>query len=130
MVYEYFDIAGYEGLVKHEIKCFTDRPIVVRKKGSSEGLQEQLAKAWCVVTHASMVAVDAVMAGVPVVVTGPSIAKPMATEMRYIETPVFPEREPWFRSLAYAQFSQKDMRRGIVKPLLDENPEDYEHHGW
>ena len=131
MVYEYFDQVGWEGLTTYEIRRHTDRPIVVRKKSDHENLQAQLAKAWCVVTHASMVAVDAVIAGVPVYVTGPSIARPMGqTDLSRIEEPVFPEREAWFRSLAYSQFTLKDMKHGIVKPLLDENPQDFDHYGW
>lgn len=132
MVYEYFDEIGWEDRIRYQLRQYTDREIVTRKKvGLGEGLQSQLAKAWCVVTHASMVAVDAVLAGVPVYVTGPSVARPMGqTDLRKIEEPVFPEREQWFRSLAYAQFDLKDMQRGIVKPWLDENPVEYDHRGW
>lgn len=131
MVYEYFGQVGWEGLTTYEIRRHTDRPIVVRKKAHTESLQDQLSRAWCVVTHASMVAVDAVLAGVPVYVTGPSIARPMGqTDLSKIEEPIFPDREAWFRSLAYAQFDLKDMKRGFVKPALDENPVEYDHSGY
>jgi hypothetical protein len=130
MVYEYFDDVGWQGTIEYHLKNYSDRPVVVRKKHDRESLQSQLEKAWCVVTHASMVAVDAVIAGVPVFVTGPSIARPMGlTDLKKIEEPVFPEREAWFRSLAYAQFTMQDMRKGLVKPLLDENPFTYDHWG-
>lgn len=129
-VYQYFDEIGWEDRISYQLRQVTDRPILVRKKAHTESLEGQLSRAWCVVTHASMVAVDAVIAGVPVFVTGPSVARPMGrTDLRLIEEPVFPEREAWFRSLAYAQFNLKDMRRGFVKPWLDENPVSYDHHG-
>jgi hypothetical protein len=128
--YEYFDCVGWEGVVTQQLRQYTDRPIVVRKKHEKD-LQQQLARAWCVVTHTSMVAVDAVLAGVPVYVTGPSVARPMGlTDLSKVEEPVFPDREAWFRSLAYAQFDLKDMKRGVVKPALDEYPYEYDHRGF
>lgn len=129
-VYEYFDCVGWADLIKTQLKQFTDRPIVVRKKHEKD-LHGQLSKAWCVVTHTSMVAVDAVLAGVPVYMTGPSIAQPVGqTDLSQIENPVFPEREGWLHSLAYAQFNLEDMKRGLVKPALDEYPVVYSHHGF
>lgn len=132
MNYEYFDEIGWADRISYQLQQHTDRPIMVRKKvGLGEKLQDQLDRAWCVVTHCSMVAVDAVISGVPVFVTGPSAARPMGlTDLSKIEDPVFPERKAWFHSLAYAQFDLKDMRKGLVKPLLDENPVEYDHYGW
>ena len=67
---------GWEDRTRYYLRPHTDREIVTRRKALRD-LPEQLTKAWCVVTHASMVAVDAVIAGVPVYLTGPSIALPM-----------------------------------------------------
>lgn len=129
-LYEHFDEVGWEERTRYYLRQHTDREIVTRRKAMRD-LGTQLSKAWCVVTHTSMVAVDAVIAGVPVYLTGPSIALPMGqSDLSKIEEPVFPDREAWFRSLAYAQFTLKDMRRGVVKPLLDENPEGYSHYGY
>lgn len=130
-VYEYFNEVGWEDRTRYYLKQYTDREVITRKKHGGENLQQQLAKAWCVITHASMVAVDAVLAGVPVIVTGPSIARPMGhTELSKVEDPVFPDREAWFRSLAYAQYTPEEMARGIVKPLMDEFQPTYDHHGF
>lgn len=132
MNYDHLDHTGWETLTVKELKKHTDRKILVRKKGEHlQTLEDQLKDAWAVVTHASMVAVDAVIAGVPVFVTGPSVARPMGlTDIRKIESPVHPDREKWFHSLAYAQFTTHEMEKGMVKPLLDEYPVNYDHYGY
>jgi hypothetical protein len=132
MSYEYFEEFTWAERTIGEIQRHTDRKCLTRKKGlDQQDLQLQLRDAWCVVTHTSMAAVDAVIAGVPVFVTGPSIARPMGlTDLSKIESPVFPERKAWFKSLAYAQFNLGDMKRGVVKPALDENPWSYDHYGY
>ena len=128
---EYFGVTGWEGMITQQLRMYTDRKIVVRPKGCHDRLQDQLKEAWCVVTHTSMVAVDAVLAGVPVFVTGPSIARPMGlTDLSKIESPVYPERRQWMNSLAYAQFDTRDMKAGKVKPWLDEFPVRYDHYGY
>lgn len=35
-----------------------------------------------------------------------------------IETPVYPERGAWLRSLAYKQFSEAEMRNGVMWKYL------------
>lgn len=129
--YEYFDIFGWPGIVQRQLREYTDRPVVLRTKAEKETLANQLRRAWAVVTWTSMVAVDAVLAGVPVFCLGPSVARPMGlAELSRIEEPIFPEREKWCHSLAYAQFKVDEMKAGIVKPLLDEFPVSYEHYGY
>jgi hypothetical protein len=88
-LYEHFDQVGWENTMRYYLRQYTDREVVTRRKALKD-LPEQLNKAWAVVTHASMVAVDAVIAGVPVYLTGPSIAVPMGqTDLKKIEEPVF-----------------------------------------
>ena len=130
MNYEYFDNVGWQGVTTYQIRRHTDRKIIERPKGCRERLQDQLAQAWCVVTHASIVAVDAVIAGVPVFMTGPSIARPMGlSDLSRIETPAHPERNRWLYSLAWAQFTISEMTKGVPKRWLDENAVDYDHYG-
>jgi hypothetical protein len=107
-----------EALQRH-----TDRPIVVRRKPQPgetvEPLAEALGKAHALVTHSSNVAIEAVVAGVPVFVSPSSAAAPMGlTDLSSIETPVYPDRDKWLAHLAYCQFSFEEMRSGAAWRML------------
>jgi hypothetical protein len=59
---------------------------------------------------------------VPVFTTGPCAAKPCALQdLGLIESPIMPEREPLFHSLAYNQFLPEEMRLGLAWKTI--NPE-------
>jgi hypothetical protein len=107
-----------EALQRH-----TDRPVVVRRKPqpgeTQEPLAEALSKAHALVTHSSNVAIEAVVAGVPVFVSPSSAAAPMGlTDLRSIETPVYPDRDKWLAHLAYCQFSFEEIRTGVAWRML------------
>lgn len=103
----------------------TDRPIEVRKKPAAgepvEPLHSAFSRAWAVVAHSSNVAVEAVVAGVPVFVAPSSAAAPMGeVDLSRIELPRRPEREAWLAHLAYSQFSLAEIRSGSAwRTLLD-----------
>ena len=92
------------------IKQKTDRPVVIQTKG--QPFDEALRDAHCVVTVSSVAAVEAVSKGVPVFVSEISAAAPVGRVDLEIESPVYPEREPWARSLAYGQFTKEEWGRG------------------
>jgi hypothetical protein len=100
----------------------TKRPIVVRTKPATRDpaeLQAALAKAWAVVTFSSNIAVDAVMAGVPVFTTPYSAAFPVASsDLSQIEDPLRPERLPWCHHLAYCQFTFAELGNGVAWRIL------------
>lgn len=98
------------------IKAHTDRPIIVRNKqdAAARPLGLDLEDAHCLVAFNSIAAVEAVIAGVPVIVDGHSAARPMAGYLAEIEHPVYPEREPWAHALAYSQFTLAEMRSGLA----------------
>ncbi len=107
-----------EALQRH-----TDRPIVVRRKPQPgetvEPLAEALSKAHALVTHSSNVAIEAVVAGVPVFVSPSSAAAPMGlTDLSLIETPAYPDRDKWLAHLAYCQFSFDEMHSGAAWRML------------
>jgi hypothetical protein len=107
-----------EALQRH-----TDRPIVVRRKPqpgeTMEPFAEALSKAHALVTHSSNVAIDAVVAGVPVFVSPTSAAAPVGLiDLSSIETPAYPDRERWLAHLAYCQFSLDEMRSGAAWRML------------
>jgi len=107
-----------EALQRH-----TDRPLVVRRKPQPgetvEPLAEALKKAHALVTHSSNVAIEAIIAGVPVFVSPSSAAAPVGrTDLSLIEMPVYPDRDKWLANLAYCQFSFEELRSGAAWRML------------
>ena len=105
------------------LRSLTDRPIVVREKPkageSSMPLPQALATAHALVTHSSNVAIEAACLGTPVFVSPTSAAAPVGrTDLAMIETPAYPDREPWLAHLAYNQFSFDEIRSGTAWRLL------------
>lgn len=98
----------------------TTRQIVVRDKESKRPLQADLEGAHCLVTHGSMAAVEAVICGCPVFVHPDSAAALVGlTDLSKIEMPIYPDREPWFHSLAYSQYSEAELVDGTLWKLLE-----------
>jgi len=105
------------------LRASTDRPIVIREKPQpgteAVSLQQALQNAHALVTHSSNVAIEAVCLGTPVFVSPASAAAPIGrTELSEIESPVYPDREPWLAHLAYNQFSLEEIRNGRAWRLL------------
>lgn len=98
----------------------TDREVVVRDKKNNIPIEDALRDAWCVVTHSSAVALDALQYGIPVFTTGPCAAKPCALQdLSRIDDPIYPEREPLFHSLAWGQFLPEEMKLGLAWKCLE-----------
>lgn len=107
------------------LHAHTDRPIEIRSKPAagapSEPLDSALGRAYAIVTHSSNIAVEAVVAGVPVFVAPTSAAAPVGeTELSRIEQPRRPERQAWLNHLAYSQFTFEEIATGEAWRLLQE----------
>jgi hypothetical protein len=97
----------------------TDRQIVIRDKESKRPLQADLEGAHCLVTHGSIAAVESVIMGCPVFVAPDSAAALVGqTDLSKVEAPLYPEREPWLRSLAYSQFNERELVDGTLWKLI------------
>jgi hypothetical protein len=109
------------------IKAITDRPIRVRDRMATNALSQDLRHCWAVVTHSSNIAVDAIIAGIPVFCEPTCMALPVgkwlssgktvlrALDKEAIEKPHFPTdefREKWWWSLMCQQFTFKEMSNG------------------
>jgi hypothetical protein len=106
-----------------DLRRVTDRPITIREKPqpgeTALPLKSALKTAHALVTHSSNVAIEAVCLGTPVFVNPASAAAPIGlTDISRIETPVYPDREPWLAHLAYNQFSLEEVRSGEAWRLL------------
>lgn len=106
---------------ERKIRKRTHRRILIRAKGSIRPLGHDLRDAWAVVTHSSNVAVDAVIAGIPVFVEPTCPAAPVGNlSLDRIERPFMPNnREAWWRSLMAQQFTLSEMEQGAFIPVLE-----------
>lgn len=115
-------IEGWTKEVTAELKKRTDRPLVFREKEMQRfgrKLHEDLAGAHCLVTHGSNAAVEAVIQGCPVFVHETSAARLVGlTDLDKIEEPIYPDREPWARALAYSQFNEAELVDGTLWRLI------------
>lgn len=96
----------------------TDRKLLVSKKDGKPWF-EKFKSAHMLVTYNSIAAVEAVMRGVPVMTFGESAAQAFSSPS--VEQPFMPdkaERERWAHSLAYGQFTLKEMQDGIAWQTL------------
>ena len=116
-----FDIVEWLNETKRVLAQVTDRKIVIRfKPGDGRidryqpPLDEHLAGAWCLVTHNSNVTTEAIVAGVPVFVTGATPAAVVgSTNIREVERPVYPDnRHEWLAVLAANQWTLDEFRSG------------------
>lgn len=102
-----------------DLKQHTDRPLKIRrwrrdKDKAAAMLAADLKDAWALVTHMSAAANEALLAGVPVFVSGRCAATPMASgKLSEIERPRYPDdREDWAAGLAARQWTIEELRRG------------------
>lgn len=114
-------IAGFYGIDAHawlqaivqEIQDFTDRPVQIKPKDSELDLKTALNDAWCLVTFNSNAAIEALIEGIPVFVTGPAAARCMGSpDLSLIDEPRYGDRETMFSALAYQQWTLDEIRRG------------------
>jgi hypothetical protein len=97
----------------------TGRPIKVRNKLSRIPLQRELHDAYCLVTHGSVAAVEAVVFGCPVITDPCSTAAPMGrTAIEDIDNLVYPDRAAWLSSVATSQFSAGEIVSGEIWDLI------------
>lgn len=97
----------------------TERQLVIRDKESKRPLQWDLEGAHCLVTHGSNTAVESVILGCPTFCHQDSAASLVGmTDLTKIENPVYPDREAWANTLAYSQFSERELVDGTLWRLI------------
>jgi hypothetical protein len=125
------DKAEWINSVVKALEQNTDRPVIVRERVSNRTqrmIQEPLAallkQAHALVTFNSLAAIEAIMAGVPAIVTAPThAASPVSgRDISQIETPPWPDSDllhQWLCHLAYGQFHVSEMRSGEALQILE-----------
>lgn len=114
-------VVGWQQHVLEALNAHTDRLIVLRhwsrdKLERARSLKQDLEGAWALITHMSAAANEAVLAGVPVFVTGQCAALPMGlSDLSAIERPRRPDgRHEWAAGLAGAQWTLDEFKSGIA----------------
>lgn len=113
-----------------QLQQHTRRPIVYRPKPSwktarpipgtiysprDRDAELELQNCWAVVTHHSNVAVDALVAGVPVFCWEGVAAALGSTDLSQIESPPMPDgRDEWMADIAWTQWSVREMADGLA----------------
>lgn len=118
----YFSLHGlnrteWEQNVLATLKQHTDRPIRVRYKASRTPIAPDLHNAWAVVVYSSAAALDALIAGVPIITLAPfaSSVHMGLTDLSQIESPVYPAgRESFLAALAANQWTLPEIMRGLA----------------
>ena len=112
------------------IKQNSDRPIVIRKKGTRaerttvDTMEMALGRdVHCMVTFNSIAAVESLIYGKPVFTMGPNAAQPLAnTDLTQIDNPYMPSFDAVRNlccNLAYQQFTVAEMRSGKAWAMLN-----------
>lgn len=104
---EYLGLQDWAGETCRELRRYTDRPIVVHSKNSPTPFSEIIDGAWCVVTHHSNAAIDAMIEGIPAIMTGRGLGS-----LPEVESP--PMRRDFFAKLANSQWTLKEIEEGIL----------------
>lgn len=111
------------------IKLHTDRPIIVRTKGSRrarlhDSIFNALDTAHATVTYNSVAAVESILEGVPVIPLAPSAASPVSEkQIVNIENPFMPDPDlvyTWASGLAYGQYHIDELKDGSAYKLIYE----------
>lgn len=116
---EYLRLVGkpdWLGDVLRQLAERTARPVIVRTKGATRPLADDLRDAWLLVAYSSAAAVEALMAGIPVVVTDEHCAAaPFGTMWGDVESPRRADgREEWAARLADSQWTEAELRDGTA----------------
>lgn len=116
---QFHQLDGWTDKTLDALSRATDRPLTIRGKETKRPLQADLDGAHCLVTHGSIAGVEAVILGTPVFVDQSSAAALVGKiNLEEIERPTYPDRDPWLRSLAYSQFSERELVDGTLWRLL------------
>jgi len=73
----------------------------------------------CVINHNSGPAVQAAIAGTPVICDKSSLAYPISSKLEDIETIELPDREEWFLKLTHTEWTVGEIARGIPIKRLE-----------
>jgi hypothetical protein len=72
----------------------------------------------CVINHNSGPAVQAAIAGIPIICDVSSLAGPISEKWENLENPTVPDRQDWFVKLCHTEWSLAELAQGIPQERL------------
>jgi len=127
-----FNCHAWLKTVIRNIRLQTDRPIIVRQKSGpvldsmmiktikrntynyNQTINEQISKAYCVVSYNSNVAIDALLQGIPVICSENCAAYPLSNRIENIENLLEYKRLPLMHSLGWGQYNLSEVKDGTA----------------
>jgi hypothetical protein len=114
----------------NNLKQYTDRPIKIRHKPRANGtsgpavakfkFEDDVKNAWAVVSLVSIAGVEAACLGIPVFCHSSSPCAALGNiDLSIIETPNLSDRAHWLNTLAYYQYTENELKRGMHKVIYD-----------
>jgi hypothetical protein len=97
-------------VITSDIKRYSDKKIVVKHKNEGR-LSDVLRNAHCLVSFGSVSEVEAMIYGIPVIVSAHSPAITVSNRIENIENLVYPDRIRWLHSLVAAQWHKDEMKQ-------------------
>jgi len=128
-VAQIFGLSNWENQVINELRKYTKREIIIRRKGHETPLNAHLSDAHAIVAYTSNVSTDAILAGVPAFCSPYAAAAPVSMSLSNLDCIGSPSRLPdnirekWLISLANNQFSLKEIVSGFAKKQVVEEME-------
>jgi hypothetical protein len=134
-VFKYYDykVSKWISETIEKIKKFTDRDIIVRQKPKSRKVRinddkflDQLKKddIHCVVTFSSIISIESILNGYPVITLGPNAASYLSeSKIENIENPYFPCADKIKEHMLYlsaCQFKKEDFSNGYALKTINE----------
>lgn len=125
----FYDQSNWTKRTIEALREHTDRPIRVRQKPRANGtsgprvadvpFEQDVKDAWAVVTLASIAGVEAACLGIPVFCHPASACAPVGNlDISRIENPIFDINIKWLNTLAYHQYTEEELRKGLVNDCL------------
>ena len=125
----------------------TDRPLVYRKhprqtrfpkskyfKISCQSLENDLKKAWCVVTLTSNIAVDAILRGVPVIALHKYCMAYSVSghHLEQVNYPYYSDTKQWLYDLSYSEWNFNELSSGEAWSCLSDRltNQQYNENTW
>lgn len=122
-----------------KIKNYSDRKIIVRPHPRSpirlnaiDGVTVEIPRKipnsyddfdinynfHCVINHNSGPAVQAAIAGIPIICDPSSLAAPISEKWENLENPTLPDRQDWFLKLCHTEWTLPELAEGIPQARL------------
>lgn len=122
----------------HQIRKFSDRPVVVRPHPRSPFVFSipnvkldtviKIPNSYddyninynyhCVVNHNSGPSIQSALQGTPIICDATSLAYPVSDVFENIDTPVLPDRTDWFLKLLHTEWTIEELAQGIPQQRL------------